>query len=324
MPEILVSEWIEGSDLEGLRQRYSVSVEPELWRDAARLAARLADSRALIVRNQTRVTSELIRAADRLEVIGRAGAGLDNIDVAAASDAGIAVCYAPDQNALSVAELAMAMLLALARRLGSADRATRAGGWGREVFTGMELHGKTLGVIGFGRVGFLVAMRARAFGMRVLAHDPFIGPDAVTVTESGVELVGLDDLVPRADVVSCHLPSTPATYKLFDRERFRVMKRTALFLNLARGDVVDESALIEALQHGWIGGAGLDVRTVEPPAPSPLNEMENVILTPHIAALTAEAQARVVAVVCRDIAAVLDGQAVLYSANAPSLRRVRV
>ncbi|MGH9160444.1 MAG: hydroxyacid dehydrogenase [Vicinamibacteraceae bacterium] len=313
MPDILVSESLDGPGLEELRQRHSVSVQPELWRDPGALAARLAESRALIVRNQTQVTSELIRASNRLEVIGRAGAGLDNIDVSAAREAGITVCYAPDQNALSVAELAMAMLLALARRLVSADRSTHAGEWARGAFGGMELSGKTLGVVGFGRIGFLLAMRARAFGMRVLAHDPFVGADAVTVTESGAELTTLDDLLARADVVSCHVPSTPASHKLFGAERFRAMKQTALFLNLARGDVVDEPALIEALRQGWIGGAGLDVRAIEPPAPSPLDEMENVILTPHIGAFTAEAQARVVAVVCRDIAAVLDGRPALYA-----------
>lgn len=324
MPDILVSESILGPDLEALRERYTVSVEPELWRDRAMLAGRLTGSRALIVRNQTRVTEELIGAADRLEVIGRAGAGLDNVDVAAASKAGIAVCYAPDQNALSVAELAMAMLLALARRLVSADCDTRAGRWSREAFIGVELHRKTLGVIGFGRVGFLLGMRARAFGMRVLAYDPFISPDAVTVTESGAALVGLDELLVRADAVSCHLPSTPATGNLFNADRFRMMKPTALFLNLGRGDVVDEAALIQALQSRRLGGAGLDVRAVEPAALSPLNEMENVILTPHIGGLTADAQTRVVAAVCRDVAAVLDGRPPLYCANAPRPRSVRV
>ncbi|MPZ16918.1 MAG: hydroxyacid dehydrogenase [Luteitalea sp.] len=323
MPDILVSESLAGPDLDSLGHRYSVSVEPELWRDEPLLVNRLADTRALIVRNQTRVTSDVIRAADRLEVIGRAGTGLDNIDVAAATEAGVAVCYAPDQNSCSVAELAMAMLLALARRVVTADRDTRAGGWARSAFMGIELYGKTLGVVGFGRIGFLLAMRARAFGMRVLAHDPFISPDAVTVTESGAELVGLDELLARADVVSCHLPSTPATHKLFNADRFRMMKPTALFLNLARGDEVDEPALVEALQSGQIAGAGLDVRALEPPASSSLNAMDNVVLTPHIAAFTVEAQARIVAAVCRDVAAVLDGRSPLYCVNAAALSEKR-
>lgn len=315
MCDILATEAIAGPALNDLQRRFEVVVQPDLWRDQAMLADRLAGCRALIVRNQTQVTRELIRGADRLQIVGRAGAGLDNIDVAAATDAGIVVSYAPDQNALSVAELGMGMLLSLARQLPAADRSTRAGMWARQAFTGVELYGKTLGVVGFGRIGFLLAMRARAFGMRVLAHDPFVSPDAVTVVESGAELVGLDELLARADVVSCHLPGTPKTRGFFDRAQFEKMKPSVLFLNLARGEVVDEPALIQALQTGRVAGAGLDVRAVEPPAVSPLDEMDNVVLTPHVAAFTTEAQARVVAAVCRDVAAVLDGRPAAYHAN---------
>ena len=315
MADVLLSEQIAGAPLDELANRYDVVMEPQLWREPVALAERLAGTRALIVRNQTQVTRDLIRGADRLEVIGRAGAGLDNIDVAAATEAGIVVCYAPDQNALSVAELGMGMLLALARRVVVADRDTRAGGWARQVFTGIEIHGKTLGVVGFGRIGFLLAMRARAFGMRVLAHDPFVSPDSVTVIETGAELVGIEELLASADVVSCHLPSTPATRDFFNAGLFGRMKPSALFLNLARGEVVEEGALLDALREGRLAGAGLDVRAVEPPAASPLNEMDNVILTPHIAAFTVEAQDRVVAAVCRDVGAVLAGRPALYHAN---------
>lgn len=323
MADVLLSEQIAGPPLHELARRYEVVVEPQLWRDPAALAERLIGTRALVVRNQTQVTRELIQRAEGLEVIGRAGAGLDNIDVAAASEAGIVVCYAPDQNALSVAELSMGMLLALARKLVDADRDTRAGGWKRQAFTGTELHGKTLGVVGLGRIGFLLAMRARAFGMRILAHDPFVSPDSVAVIESGARLVGIDELIEQADVISCHLPSTPATHNFFDAGRFARMKPSAIFLNLARGEVVDESALVAALQGGRLAGAGLDVRAVEPPAPSPLTEMDNVILTPHIAAFTVEAQDRVVAAVCRDIEAVLDGRPAIYPANFARPRLVR-
>jgi phosphoglycerate dehydrogenase-like enzyme len=179
-----------------------------------------------------------------------------------------------------------------------------------------------VGVVGFGRIGFLLAMRARAFGMRVLAHDPFVSPDAVTVVESGAEVVALDELLSRADVVSCHLPSTPGTRGFFGHERFARMKPTALFLNLARGEVVDEPALVDALRAGRLAGAGLDVRATEPPAPSPLDAMDNVILTPHVAAFTDEAQARVVAAVCRDVTAVLEGRRAAYAANTPGPRAV--
>lgn len=315
MADVLISEQIAGPELDRLREQFEVTEEPQLWKDPDRLRTLLADHRALIVRNQTPVTEGLIRSAGRLEVIARAGAGLDNVDVAAATAAGVLVTYAPEQNALSVAELAMGMLLALSRKLVAADRDTRGGSWNRHGYTGTELFGKTIGVIGFGRIGFLLAMRARAFGMKVLAHDPFVSSDAVTVIEAGAELMPLDQLLAQANVVSCHLPSTPTTRGFFDAARFQLMKPTALFLNLARGEVVDETALVDALEQGVIAGAGLDVRATEPPAPSALDAMENVILTPHIAAFTEEAQERVVATVCRDVTAVLDGRAPLYPAN---------
>lgn len=312
---VLVSERIAGPGLDELGREHDVSVEPQLWREPDALAERLADARALIVRNQTQVTAELIARAERLQVVGRAGAGLDNIDVAAASDAGVVVCYAPDQNSISVAELGMGMLLGLLRMIPAADRDTRTGGWDRARFTGSELFGRTLGVVGFGRIGFLLAMRARAFGMKILAHDPYVSRDSVTVVESGAELVPLEELLERADVVSCHLPSTPATRGFFDAARFGRMREGAYFLNLARGEVVEEAALVEALRNGRLAGAGLDVRAVEPPEPSPLNEMENVILTPHVGAFTEEAQDRVVAAVCRDVGNVLSGRPALNPVN---------
>lgn len=317
MADVLITEQLDGPALEELRSQYDVELVPDLWRDAARLRERIAACRVLLVRNQTPVTRELLAAAGRLEVIARAGAGLDNVDVAAATEAGVLVCYAPEQNAISVAELTLGMMLTLARHIGRADRDTKAGGWARQAFTGTELFGKTIGIVGFGRIGFLVAMRARAFGMRVLAHDPFASPDSVMAIESGAGLVEIDELLQRADVVSCHLPSNAATRGFFGRERLAMVKRGALFLNLARGEVVDEPALAAALQAGALAGAGLDVRATEPPAPSAFDAMDNVILTPHIAAFTDEAQTRVVAAVCRDIDSVLRGGPAAYPANSP-------
>jgi D-3-phosphoglycerate dehydrogenase len=253
-------------------------------------------------------------------VIGRCGAGLDNIDLAAASEAGVAVVYAPLQNAVSVAELTLALLLALARRLPAMDAATKAGRWDRHAFTGIELYGKTLGIVGLGRIGFLVARRAQALGMRILAHDPHVNPHHPMVLESGAELVELDVLLGRSDVVSCHLPSTDSTRGLFNADRLARFKPGALFLNLARGDVVDEPALIKALRSGRLGGAALDVRAVEPPVPGELERLANVILTPHVAAFTHEAQQRVVQAVCRDVAAVLAGRPAHHMANRPAAR----
>jgi len=305
--EVLVSEAVDEQPLAALRAAHDVGIAPDLWQDADRLQAEIADARALIVRNQTRVTADLLAAAPRLEVIGRCGAGLDNIDVEAAERAGVVVAYAPVHNAVSVAELTVGLMLALARRIPAADADTKAGGWHRAAFTGTELYGKTLGVLGLGRIGFLVARRANALGMRVLAHDAYANPDHPMVLESSARLVDAETLLGEADVISCHLPCTPTTRGFLNADRFARLKPGAMVLNLSRGELVDEPALIEALRSGQVGGAALDVRAAEPPECGELETMDNVILTPHIAAFTHEAQRRVVQVVCDDVAAVLAG-----------------
>ncbi len=303
--------------MDALRLSHDVAFEPDLWKNPTRLAQRAADCRALIVRNQTRVTRELIGAAPRLQIIARAGVGLENVDVRTASEAGIVVSYTPVQNALSVAELTLGLMLGLARKIPAADRHVKSGGWERLRYSGIELWGKTLGLVGFGRIAFLTAMRARAFGMHLLAYDPYLDPDALTVAEAQPQLVGLDALLAAADFVTCHLPSSPETRGLFTYERFCRMKPSAFFINVARGDVVVESDLIRALREQKIAGAGLDVRAVEPPEKDPLCEMDNVILVPHIGAFTAEGQHRVVACVCRDVEAVLSGRPAANYVNFP-------
>lgn len=318
--KILISESITGSPVDALAAEFRVVADPDLWKTPEKLKAQLAETEAWIVRNQTRVTAEMIAAAPGLRVIGRAGVGLDNVEVAAASAAGVVVAWTPDQNSISVAELALAMMLALARKLPSADRHVREGGWQRNRFVGVELFGKTLGVVGMGRIGFLTAMRARAVGMSVIAFDKYVSPDSAQVTEARAELVGLDELLARSDFVSCHAPLTKETRHLFNYERFATMKASAYFLNLARGEVVDEAGLARALSEGRIAGAALDVREQEPPGPSPLSAMENVILTPHIAAFTLEGQARVTAAVCGDIASVLRGGEARNFVNFPRPR----
>lgn len=316
--DILIAENITGAAVDALKARHAVTFEPELWRDPARLKELVAHHRALIVRNQTRVTAEVIAAGARLEVIGRAGAGLDNIDVPAATAAGLVVASTPDQNSLSVAELTLGLMLALARKVPAADRHAKGGGWARQQFVGTELYGKTLGVVGLGRIGLLTALRARAFGMRIVAHDAYISPDAVAVCETGAELVSCEELLGRADFVSCHVPLTPGTTHFFNYARFCQMQPSAFFLNLARGEVVDEAGLVRALREKRLAGAGLDVREQEPPVPGELETFDNVILTPHVAAFTREAQARVVAAVCSDVTAVLEGRA---ARNAVSLSK---
>lgn len=313
--DILITEQIVGAAITQLAADFAVTTEAELWRAPDKLRAAVADCRALIVRNQTRVDRELIAAAPRLKVIGRSGAGLDNIDVAAASAAGIVVVSTPDQNSLSVAELALGFMLSLARHIPAADRDTRAGGWRRQKFVGCELYGKTLGVVGLGRIGFLTALRARALGMEIVAFDRFVNPDAGAVTETHAELVSFDELLARADFVTCHAPLTPETRGMFNYERFAVMKSTAYFLNLARGELVNEAGLVRALQEKRLAGAALDVREKEPPAESPLAAMDNVILTPHIAAFTREGQDRVVNAVCADVRRVLRGQPARNAVN---------
>lgn len=319
--KILITESITGAPVDLLKGEFQVMAEPKLWQSPERIKPQLAETEAWIVRNQTRVSAEMIAAAPKLRVIGRAGVGLDNVDVAAATAAGVVVAWTPDQNSVSVAELALGLMFALARKIPAADQHTKSGGWERNRFVGVELYAKTLGVVGLGRIGFLTALRARALGMDIVACDRFVSPDAAAVTETRAELVGLDELLLRADFVSCHAPLTKETRHLFNYERFCRMKNSAFFLNLARGEVVDEAGLVRALGEGRLAGAGLDVREQEPPGASPLTAMENVILTPHIAAFTREGQARVTAAVCRDVAAVLRGEDARNFVNFPRARQ---
>lgn len=306
MAEILVTENISGEAMTRLRETRDVAFEPDLW-NSPELASKLAEVRAVIVRNQTQITRELIEQSPRLEVIARAGAGLDNVDTTAAAEAGIVVTYAPAENSLSVAELVMGLLLTLARRIPAAWQDTRHGGWDRKTFTGLELSGRTLGIVGFGRIGRLVTERAKAFGMRLIAHDDFI--PAEVFAEAGAEPVSFETLLAESDAVSVHVPMLESTRGLFGASQFAAMKPTAWFINAARGEIVNEAALVEALQSGEIAAAALDVRETEPPSRGPLEEMDNVILTPHIGAFTQEAQERVVALVCGDVERVLTGEA---------------
>jgi D-3-phosphoglycerate dehydrogenase len=322
MSEIIVSENITGEAMTGLRGTHNVAFEPELWQDVDRLAEQLKTAGAIIVRNQTKVTRELIEASPHLQIIGRAGAGLDNIDTDAASEAGIVVSYTPSENSVSVAELVLSFMLTAVRRIPDAWQDTRSGGWNRMQFVGGELFGKTLGIVGLGRIGRLVAERARAFGMTIIAHDDFIDPNSPFVAELGARLTSLDDLLTQADFVSLHVPLTPATRNCFSHDAFQKMKSSAWFMNASRGEVVDEAALLQALSDNQIAGAALDVRSQEPPEDSKLAMLGNVILTPHIGAFTHEAQERVVAAVCSDVIAVLSGSAAGNAFNFPTANRL--
>ena len=315
MPDILISENIRGLAVDILSSRFDTTFSPELWKDPAELSKCIGNFRALIIRNQTQVTAGLLAAGKKLVVVGRAGAGLDNVDVAAATRAGILVTSTPDQNAISVAELAIGLMLSLARMIPAANQDTRAGNWNRQQFLGTELYGKNIGIIGAGRTGFLTARRAQAFGMKILAYDPFISRDSILLSELNAELVSLEDLLARADVVSCHLPATSQTAGLLDASCFRKMKPTATFINTSRGEVIVENDLLDALKSGKIAGAALDVRTVEPPHAGELEDLPNLILTPHVAAFTREAQDRVTRSICEDVARVLDGKSAQNAVN---------
>jgi D-3-phosphoglycerate dehydrogenase / 2-oxoglutarate reductase len=315
MPDILITETLRGKAVDALSSRFNVLSVPDLWKDPTELARVIGETRGLIIRNQTRVDEALLKAAKKLVVIGRAGVGLNNVDVAAATRAKVLVTSTPDQNAISVAELAMGLILSLARKIPAADADTRQGNWNRMQFLGMELYGKTLGIVGAGRTGFLTARRAQAFGMKIVAYDPYLSKDNILLSELNAELASLDDLLKRSDIVSCHLPATPESEGLFNAARFALMKRGALFINTSRGEVVDEDALIAALESGALAGAALDVRGTEPPTRGKLETLPNVILMPHVAAFTHEAQDRVTQAICEDVARVLEGKPAINAVN---------
>ncbi|EDL61253.1 hydroxyacid dehydrogenase [Gimesia maris] len=308
MSDVLVTENIQGVSMNRLIQEHDVEFDAYLWQNIDLLKQKIQNTRALIVRNQTKVDRELIDAAPELKIIARAGAGLDNVDTEYAHEKGIVVCFTPDANSLSVAELTIGLMLALMRKIPEARQDTLTGGWNRLKFTGTELYGKSFGLIGLGRIGSFTATRAKAFGMNILAADPFLKADAPQLKKLNATLLSLDDLLAESDVVSCHSPLTPDTRKMLTYQHFRKMKPDAFFINTSRGEVVDERGLTQALLEHKLAGAALDVRETEPPKQSPLNQMENVILTPHIAAFTVEAQDRVVDSVCEDVRLVLSGK----------------
>lgn len=296
--------------------RFEIVVRTGLKGDA--LAEALADADAVIVRSSTKLTRDALRLAGRLRVIGRAGVGVDNIDIEAATERGIAVLNAPAGNTISAAELTMALLLALVRRIPAADHSMRAGEWDRKSFKGIELYRKTLGLVGAGRIGAAVADRARGFGMKVLAYDPYLDQDRAARHE--IELVEFEDVITRADVLSVHVPLTDATRGIIGEDEFRRMKPGAYVLNAARGGVVDEAALARALADGQIAGAGIDVYEQEPlPADHPLRTAPNTVLTPHVGASTAEAQENVALEIAGAVRAAMLENDYSRAVNAPAI-----
>jgi D-3-phosphoglycerate dehydrogenase len=281
--------------------------------DRAELLSAIADVDAILVRSATKVDAEALAAAGRLKVVARAGVGLDNVDVKQATQSGVMVVNAPTSNIISAAELTVALLLAAARHITSANAALKLGEWKRSKYTGIELYEKTVGIVGLGRIGVLVAQRLSAFGMRVIAYDPYV--QAGRAAQLGVRLVTLDDLMATSDFISVHLPKTSETVGLIGDRQLARCKPTAIVVNAARGGIVDEHALHLAIKEGRIGGAGLDVFASEPCTDSPLFEFDSVVATPHLGASTDEAQEKAGIAVARSVRLALSGELVPDAVN---------
>lgn len=314
MYKILVSDPLQASGIATMREAGHEVVElaPE---DKPRLAEILPDFDALVVRSGTTVTAELLAAGTRLKVVGRAGIGVDNVDIEAATARGILVVNAPTANLMSATEHTFALLLSLMRRVPEADQALKAGKWDRKRFVGGELQGKTLGIIGFGRIGQRVAKRAQAFDMKVIAFDPHL--DAEVIRRHDAEPLALDELLGRADAITLHVPLAEGTRNLIDAERFARMKDGAVLVNCARGGVVDEAALLAALDSGKLSGAGVDVFAQEPLEDFTLAAHPKVVATPHVGAQTREAQLRIANDTARMVLAALDGSLAVTAVNLP-------
>lgn len=301
---VLVSDPIDESGLAGLKAIAQVDVVTDL--SPEQLRSVIGHYHALMVRSQTQVTADVIAAGQRLRIIGRAGVGVDNIDVSAASGHGVVVVNSPDGNTIAAAEHTLALMFALARHVAPADASARRGEWKRSQFMGVELFGKTLGVIGLGRIGSHVATVARAMGMTVLAHDPFVAPERAEAL--GVQMTTLEALMTRADFVTLHMPKPPGGHALLDAKHLERCKPGMRLINCARGGLIDEAALIEGLQSGRIAAAALDVFATEPMISEALRSVgDRVLLTPHLGASTAEAQLKVAVDVAGQIADVLRG-----------------
>jgi D-3-phosphoglycerate dehydrogenase len=281
------------------------------------LPAALADADALVVRSAVQVDDALMEHAPKLRVVGRAGVGVDNIDADAATRRGVVVMNTPGANAVAVAELTIGLMLALARKLPAANATMHAGKWEKKNLQGAELRGKTLGILGLGRIGLEVARRAKGFGLEIVGSDPFVS--AAVARENGIKLVTLDELMSGSDYITLHVGLTPQTAGVINAKSLAAMKKGVRIINCARGELVDDAALVDALKSGHVGGAALDVFTVEPPKDSPYAALENVILTPHIAGSTAEAQEAVGIQIARQVREYLKLGVVQNAVNLPSL-----
>jgi D-3-phosphoglycerate dehydrogenase len=302
--KVLITDSLEESGLELLRAQADVDDRPNL--PAGELLETIANYDALVVRGRTRVTAPVLEAGSRLVVVGRAGVGVDNIDLGAAREKGVLVVNSPTATTVAVAEHTLALMLSLSRSVPAADSSMKAGRWAKKTLAGVELAGKTLGLIGMGRIGAEVARRAAAFGMTVLGQDPLISPD--DIRKGGAEAVALDDLFARADFISLHIPLTTETRHLIDGQALAAMRPGVRLICAARGGVIDEAALLDALDSGHVAGAALDVFEQEPPGETALVSHSNVVATPHIGGQTREAQRRAAEDIASEVLAALAGE----------------
>jgi D-3-phosphoglycerate dehydrogenase len=314
--KVLVKEQIADSGIEMLEEQFDVELGFEM--DDAELAERIGEFDAILIRSATTITPELIARADRMKVIGRAGTGVDNVDIPAATKRGIIVANAPESNSVAAAEHTLALALALFRNVPQAHSALMQGRWDRSKYKGSELYGKTLGILGFGRIGQLVARRAQGFDMDVVAFDKFVSPERFAdLGVEGVENPG--DLYARADLITIHLPKTPETIGWIDSDAIAAMKEGVRIVNCARGELIDLDALIAGLDSGKVAGAALDVFPEEPFTEHPIFEREDVVVTPHLGASTAEAQDRAGVDTAEQVTAALTGGVVTNAVNIPAV-----
>lgn len=314
-PVVLIAEELSPATIDALGPDFDVRNVDGTDRPA--LLAALADAHAVLIRSATKIDAEAIAAAPVLKVVARAGVGLDNVDIKTATTAGVMVVNAPTSNIISAAELTVGHILSLARRIPAAHASLAAGQWKRSAYTGTELFEKTVGIIGLGRIGALIAARLQAFDMRVVAYDPYV--TSARAQQLGVQLVTLDELLEQSDFVTIHMPKTPETTGMIGAEQFRLMKPSAFVVNVARGGLIDEEALRDALVSGEIAGAGLDVFTSEPPAEGgtarALLDLPNVVVTPHLGASTEEAQEKAGVSVANSVRLALGGDLVPDAVN---------
>jgi D-3-phosphoglycerate dehydrogenase len=310
-PVVLIAEELAPAALDVLAHDFEVRHVDGTDRRA--LLAALADADAVIVRSATQIDAQAIAVAPRLKVVARAGVGLENVEVAAATARGVMVVNAPTSNIVSAAEQAVALLLAVARNTVSASASLKAGEWKRSKYTGVELSGKTVGVVGLGRIGVLFAQRIAAFGTRLIAYDPYVQP--ARAAQIGVRLVGLEELLRDSDFISIHLPKTPETVGLIGARELRLVKPGVRIVNAARGGLIDEQALADAIAEGRVAGAGVDVFAKEPCTASPLFQLDNVVATPHLGASTVEAQDKAGLAVARSVKLALQGEFVPDAVN---------